>query len=293
LDVPIAGRIDDPKFKVGPIIWHVVVNLIEKAATSPFSLLGAVFGGGEELSFVSFEPGHAEIPESEIKKLDTLAKALYERPSLNVEITGSADPGVDRVALARVRLDQQIRSLWIKEQTDSGKPAVAVEDVKLEPAEYERLLKKTYKKVLGRYKPTEVATNQTSGPGGSSIAEQLAAMPKLPASDRGATLLMTPAEPAKAVTTTTSLPSGSPIAVQSSVPKTRTELELADMQEQLVQKIEITNDDLRDLMQARAAKVQAFLLKTEKVTAERVFIIAPKPVDAAFKGQDRVNLSLD
>jgi len=43
------------------------VNLIEKAATSPFSLLGAVFGGGEELSFVTFEPGHAELPATEIK----------------------------------------------------------------------------------------------------------------------------------------------------------------------------------------------------------------------------------
>ena len=50
IDAPLSGRTDDPKFKVGPIIWQVVINLLEKAATSPFSLLGAAFGGGEELS---------------------------------------------------------------------------------------------------------------------------------------------------------------------------------------------------------------------------------------------------
>ena len=71
------------------------------------------------------------------------------------------------------------------------------------------------------------------------------------------------------------------------------QLELADMEDQLVRKIEVTTDDFRDLMQQRANQVQAYLLKTQKVTGERLFIMTPKPVDAATKGQDRVNLSLD
>ena len=75
LDVPLTGRLDDPKFRVGPIIWGVVVNLIEKAATSPFSLLGAAFGGGDELSFVAdFPPGQAAVPDSQTNKLEILAK---------------------------------------------------------------------------------------------------------------------------------------------------------------------------------------------------------------------------
>jgi hypothetical protein len=46
-------------------------------------------------------------------------------------------------------------------------------------------------------------------------------------------------------------------------------------------------------MHRRAMAVQAYLLKSGQVTDERVFIIAPKTVDASFKGEDRVNLSLN
>src|SRR5882724_641268 len=281
LDVPIAGQIDDPKFKLGPIIWQVVENLIAKAATSPFSLLGAMFGGGEELSYVSFDPGNAILSDSETNKLETLSKALFERPELTVEIAGSADPAADRLPLARIRVDQQIKSLWVKEQTDSGKPAVAADQVRLEPADYERLLRKTYKKIIGRYEPTPVETNQPAGSEAQSIAAQLAALPKIDTSVREATRLMMRSGPSRAEVK--SAPRATtPTAVLPAVPQTREELELADMREQLARKMEITNDDLRDLMQQRAAQVQAYLLKTGKVAAERLFLIAPKNVDDSF-----------
>jgi hypothetical protein len=68
LDIPLTGRTDDPQFKIAPLVFKVVVNLIVKAATSPFSLLGALVGGGEELSFVDFQPGRADIPDTEAQK---------------------------------------------------------------------------------------------------------------------------------------------------------------------------------------------------------------------------------
>ncbi len=61
LDIPLTGRTDDPQFKIAPLVFKVVLNLIVKAATSPFSLLGALVGGGEELSFVDFPAGRADI----------------------------------------------------------------------------------------------------------------------------------------------------------------------------------------------------------------------------------------
>ena len=45
-------------------------------------------------------------------------------------------------------------------------------------------------------------------------------------------------------------------------------------------------------MQARADKVQNYLLQTGHVAAERLFIVAPQPVDPSSLGQSRVDLSL-
>lgn len=48
LDIPVSGSLDDPEFGYGRIILKIPLNLLVKAATSPFSLLGALFGGGGE-----------------------------------------------------------------------------------------------------------------------------------------------------------------------------------------------------------------------------------------------------
>ena len=64
LDLPVTGSLDDPKFSVWGIIVKIIVNLIAKAATSPFALLGAAFGGGEELSYVEFDYGSTVITEA-------------------------------------------------------------------------------------------------------------------------------------------------------------------------------------------------------------------------------------
>ena len=45
LDIPVTGSIDDPQFSIWSIIWQIIGNLITKAVTSPFALLGSMFGG--------------------------------------------------------------------------------------------------------------------------------------------------------------------------------------------------------------------------------------------------------
>jgi len=74
--------------------------------------------------------------------------------------------------------------------------------------------------------------------------------------------------------------------------KTFADLTLADAEARIVETIEVTPDDFRALMQARADRVQKYLLQTGPVGAERMFIIAPKPVDPSYQGQSRVDLSL-
>ena len=81
LAVPVDGNLDDPKFHIGKVVMRVVENILVKVATSPFSLLGAAFGGGEELGWQDFAAGSAELTAADKTKLDSLAKALYDRPA--------------------------------------------------------------------------------------------------------------------------------------------------------------------------------------------------------------------
>jgi len=145
LDIPVTGSLDDPKFSVWGIIIKILINLISKAATSPFSLLGAVFGGGEELSFVEFDFGSTTITEPNVKKLDTIVKALHDRPSLKMDIEGHVDIEKDKDGVKQYLFNRKVKAQKLKEMVKKGQPVVPVDDIKIEPAEYEKYLKMAYK----------------------------------------------------------------------------------------------------------------------------------------------------
>ncbi len=145
LDVPVSGYINDPKFSLGRIILKVIVNLLVKAATSPFSLLSKLFGGGADLSHVEFAQGMAAISGDQAKKLDSVVKALYERPSLKLEIEGHVDPEKDREGLRQYIFQREIKVQKWKEMAAKGGPTVPVDQVQVSKEEYPRYLKKAYK----------------------------------------------------------------------------------------------------------------------------------------------------
>ena len=122
-DVLVNGNLDDPQFKLGPVITQMFMNIILKAVSNPFALLGSLVGGGEQLSFVNFEPGGSDFAGGETKKLDMLAKALFVRPAVELEITGSVDTMTDRFALATIKLHQQLKARRIEEARRRGKNA--------------------------------------------------------------------------------------------------------------------------------------------------------------------------
>jgi uncharacterized protein involved in outer membrane biogenesis len=145
LDIPVSGSLDDPKFSIWGIILKVITNLIAKAATSPFSLLGALVGGGEELSYVEFDYGRATLTEPNLKKLSTLAKALQDRPALKVDVEGHVDMERDREGLKQYLFQRKLKTQKLNEIIKKGGAAIPVDDVKIEPSEYEKYLKMAYK----------------------------------------------------------------------------------------------------------------------------------------------------
>jgi hypothetical protein len=145
LDIPVSGNLDDPEFSIGGIVIKVIVNLLVKAATSPFALLGAVFGGGEQLSYAEFDYGSADITPETQKKLGTLVKALADRPNLKMDIAGHADPEKDMEGLRRYLMLRKVKAQKLKDLLKNNKDAPSLEAIKIEAAEYPEYLKRAYK----------------------------------------------------------------------------------------------------------------------------------------------------
>jgi len=144
IDLPITGDVKDPEFKIGKIIVKMIVNLFTKVITSPFAALGAAFGGGEQLSHVDFNPGSPEVPEAGKKTLDTLIKALYERPALQLEIKGEVNPATDGDALRKIRFNDQLKAEKLNLMTEAGQKAVPLGEVEIAEAEQDLLVSRVY-----------------------------------------------------------------------------------------------------------------------------------------------------
>jgi len=109
LNLPVGGSLDDPKFRLAPIIWKVFVNILEKAVTAPFALLGSLFGGGPDLQFIDFRPGANVIDPSQQDKVKAIVKALQERPQIKIEVPIAGVPEVDRPALLEADFEARRR----------------------------------------------------------------------------------------------------------------------------------------------------------------------------------------
>lgn len=155
INLPMNGSLDDPTFSIGPIIWKAFINLIVKAATAPFALLGHLFGGGEHLNIVEFAAGSAELDPPAKEQLASLVKALKERPQLKLDVPIVFSPGLDRPQMAAARLRQELLARAQdtrqgKKHPDAGELALA------DPDRHFHLLLDQYQADLGKDKEAQL-----------------------------------------------------------------------------------------------------------------------------------------
>jgi len=233
VNLPVQGDLADPKFSLGSIVFKAIVNLITKAITSPFALLSSVFGGGEEISHVEFDYGGFAIADGQVKKLDTLAQALYDRPSLQLEIQGTADSVNDSKKIRGDRFDNLLKAEKLKFMLQQGAGLMSLEDVRIVPDEYEALLVQAYDAAIFAKPRNEIGEVKV--------------------------------------------------------------LAASEMEKLLYTNIEITRDDLNQLAYERTSHVKDFLLKSGKITQDRIFILQPEVIDSdkdSEKQGNRVNFTL-
>lgn len=145
INLPISGSLDDPQFSVGSIVVKMFVNLIVKAVTSPFALIGSLFGGGEQLAWLEFESGRSAIASPGVEKLQKLASALKDRPSLKLDVIGRADRSTDEEGYKKAVLERKLKAQKLKETTSKGENSASIEEISLSKEEWAKYLPLVYK----------------------------------------------------------------------------------------------------------------------------------------------------
>jgi hypothetical protein len=267
LDVPVEGSLSDPEFRLGKVITRALVNVFTKIVTSPFAALGAVFGGkGEEVSYQDFAAGSAELQEANRQKLDLVAKGLYERPGLQLEIEGAVDSVADGDALRRLKLQKEFRTKKWSALRKAERSQLTPEQVELTPEEYNDYVLQAH---AAAFSPEAVAARAartgTPAPAPTPV---------------GTTPSGTRTEVVKGAT-----------ALIKDTRKPVAQVVAQNMEGQLLERIEVSESDYSLLATERAKRVKEYLLQAGKVDPERVFL-AEKAGDARAAKGSRVYLHL-
>ncbi len=122
LDLPVGGSVNDPQFSVGGLVLKMLGNLLAKAVTAPFALLGG--GGDTDLGQVAFVPGTARLSEASGATLDRVAASLLERDALQLSISGVVDPATEDAPARADRLDARVDGLARARGLDESAVAV-------------------------------------------------------------------------------------------------------------------------------------------------------------------------
>jgi hypothetical protein len=146
INLPIRGRLDDPDFRIGGIVFKAIASLFVKALASPFSLIGSIFGGGgEDMDFVVFEPGRHSLDKTGLAKLETTIKALQARKKLKLEVDGVIAPDEDKRGLIKVKFERKLKQQKYDTLLRGQRAETSLDQIVIKPEEYAEYLFEAYK----------------------------------------------------------------------------------------------------------------------------------------------------
>lgn len=298
IDVPVRGNLDDPDFKYGRVVWRTIGNILVKAATSPFNMLGGLFGGKDlDLSNVDFASGSVALGEDAMKKLEVLTKALFERPALRLEITSPPAPSTDRAGVVAVKFAQMLRDekqrlaalATAAESAGTGTHSASLPTpaepppppADVAPEEVNALVASLFAQKF----PAE-AESGAAAAAAAGVTPIVGMQPVEPEAEPG--LLRRTwrrvfgggEKPAPAPEPVAPAPAAD--AAASAAPAQP--LTLGAMRDRLIAGVEVSDDEYLAVAKARAVAVRDALLASGKVEAERVFLVDSTTVPEGASG---------
>lgn len=145
LEVPVSGNLDDPKYKLGKVIWGIIKNLLIKIAASPFKLLASAVGANEDdLKAVKFEYLSDSLTKKQQKSLSILSKVIKSKPELKIELIyhPAAQDELEQLALFEAKKRYLMKIDTIEEKDPTSEQVKQIESLSMNDSSFVNYLNK-------------------------------------------------------------------------------------------------------------------------------------------------------
>lgn len=101
LDLPVTGDLNDPKTKIGKLVWQVVKNVIVKVVASPFLAMGKMLGvDPAEVKGIEFNYADTTLTATHLRRIKLFTELEQKKPDMKMELTGFNDAELEKKEIA-------------------------------------------------------------------------------------------------------------------------------------------------------------------------------------------------
>lgn len=101
LDVPVRGDLNDPKVRIGKIVWNTFKNLIIKVAAAPFDLLAGLLSvDPKDIKSIEYQYCDTVLTAERQRQLDLLLELEQKKDGLGIELVYFNDTDKEKEAIA-------------------------------------------------------------------------------------------------------------------------------------------------------------------------------------------------
>jgi hypothetical protein len=86
LDIPLTGDLNDPKIRVGHLVWQTLKNVVVKIVASPFRALSGLVGiDPDEIKGIEFNYADTTLTDSHLRRIKLFLDLEKKKPDMKID----------------------------------------------------------------------------------------------------------------------------------------------------------------------------------------------------------------
>lgn len=101
LDIPLTGDLNDPKTRIGHLVWQTLKNIVVKIVASPFRALSGLVGiDPDEIKGIEFNYTDTTLTDSHLRRIKLFSDLERKKPDMKIELTYYNDVRLEKQEIA-------------------------------------------------------------------------------------------------------------------------------------------------------------------------------------------------